>query len=51
MADFRASLQEAMRLARMHGAQALIADNRLFGGKARELPNTCCYGAFLWSRL
>jgi hypothetical protein len=28
-ADFRLSLQEAMRLAREHGAKALIADNRL----------------------
>jgi hypothetical protein len=27
--DFRLSLQEAMRLARGHGAKALIADNRL----------------------
>jgi hypothetical protein len=28
-ADFRASLQEAMRFARLHSARALIADNRL----------------------
>jgi hypothetical protein len=28
-ADFRASLEELMRLARLHGAKALIADNRL----------------------
>lgn len=28
-ADFRAALLELMRLARQHGAQALIADNRL----------------------
>lgn len=27
--DFRACLQEAMRLARVHGVRALIADNRL----------------------
>lgn len=28
-ADFRVCLQEAMHLARVHGAKALIADNRL----------------------
>lgn len=28
-ADFRASLEELMRLARVHGAKALVADNRL----------------------
>ena len=28
-ADFRASLEELMRLARLHGAKALVADNRL----------------------
>lgn len=28
-ADFRAALLELMRLARQHGAQALVADNRL----------------------
>ena len=28
-ADFRVAIQEAMRLARLHGVRALIADNRL----------------------